>query len=56
MQVKNAHKITDAIERMVYEMPLQSVIDFVVEAEVEHYLSEDISQEEITDLLNEYGE
>ena len=49
-------KIIEAVEAMVDEWPIETLIDYVVEERAEYYLGKSVSEEEVKELLNNYGE
>jgi len=49
-------EIIKAVETMVNEWSIETLVDYVVEERAEYYLGKSVSEEEVKELLNNYGE
>jgi hypothetical protein len=49
-------EIIEAVEAMVDTWTLEQLMDFVIEDRAEYYLGKNVSEDEIKELINQYGE
>ena len=49
-------KIVEAVEAMVDTWTLEQLMDFVIEDRAEYYLGKSVSEDEVRELINQYGE
>ena len=54
--MNNTDEIIEAVEAMVDTWTLEELMDFVIEDRAEYYLGKSVSEDEIEELINQYGE